>query len=130
MFFLSRRFGALADRIGPRLLMGAGPLTASVGLLLFALLMDAELSYFTEVLPGVVLFSLGLAMTVAPLTATILAGVEDRNAGIASGVNNAVSRVAGLLAVAGVGALISSRLGAASSPTRPPTTRSARSAWP
>jgi len=114
MFFLSRRFGALADRIGPRPFMAAGPLVAAAGLLLLALLMDAELSYATEVLPGVLLFSLGLSMTVAPLTAAILAGVADENAGIASGVNNAVSRVAGLLAVAGVGALVSSRLGAPS----------------
>ncbi len=114
MFFLSARFGALADRIGPRLLMGAGPLVAAIGLFLLARLVDSDLSYAGEVLPGVLFFSLGLSMTVAPLTATILAGVEDRNAGIASGVNNAVSRVAGLVAVAGVGALISSRLGAPS----------------
>jgi hypothetical protein len=105
MFVLSRRFGALADRYGPRLFMGAGPLVAAGGLLLFQR-DGVRLEYLSEVLPGLLVFSLGLAMTVAPLTAAVLAGSEQE-AGIASGVNNAVARVAGLLGTAAVGAAIS-----------------------
>jgi EmrB/QacA subfamily drug resistance transporter len=105
MFVLSRRFGALADRYGPRFFMGAGPLVAAAGLLLFQTT-GASPDYVSEVLPGVLLFSLGLSMTVAPLTAAVLAGAEHQ-AGIASGVNNAVARVAGLLGTAAVGAAIS-----------------------
>jgi MFS family permease len=107
MFFLSSRFGALADRIGPRFLMGAGPIVAGAGLLLL-IMVDQDPNFATELLPGVTLFGLGLAMTVAPLTATVLAaGME--HAGVASGVNNAVARVAGLIAIAVVGALLSAQ---------------------
>jgi EmrB/QacA subfamily drug resistance transporter len=105
MLTLSRRFGALADRFGPRLFMGLGPVVAGVGLLLL-LRVSVHVDYLTEVLPALLTFSLGLAMTVAPLTAAVLAGVEDRQAGIASGVNNAVARVAGLLAIAALGAVV------------------------
>jgi EmrB/QacA subfamily drug resistance transporter len=105
MLALSRRFGALADRFGPRLFMGAGPLVAGAGLLLL-LRIGIHVDYFTEVLPALLLFSLGLSMTVAPLTAAVLAGVEERQAGIASGVNNAVARVAGLLGIAALGAVV------------------------
>ncbi|MCW3020378.1 MAG: family efflux transporter permease subunit, partial [Solirubrobacterales bacterium] len=101
MFVLSRRFGALADRYGPRFFMGAGPLVAAGGLLLFQLV-GPKVDYVSEVLPGLLVFALGLSMTVAPLTAAVLAGSE-REAGIASGVNNAVARVAGLLGTAAVG---------------------------
>jgi EmrB/QacA subfamily drug resistance transporter len=104
MFFLSRRFGGLADRYGPRLFMGAGPLVAAAGLLLFQGT-GANVDYVSEVLPGVLIFALGLSMTVAPLTAAVLAGSEHQ-AGIASGVNNAVARVAGLLGTAAVGAAV------------------------
>jgi EmrB/QacA subfamily drug resistance transporter len=103
-FFLSRRFGALADRIGPRPFMGFGPIVAGAGLLLM-LLIDTDANYVTQVLPGVIVFGLGLSMTVAPLTAAVLAGAPAHHSGIASGVNNAVARVAGLLAVAVVGAV-------------------------
>ena len=103
-FSLSRRFGALADRIGPRPFMSAGPVIAGVGLLLM-LMIDASADYVTQVLPGVLVFGLGLSLTVAPLTATVLAGAPPHHSGIASGVNNAVARVAGLLAVAAVGAV-------------------------
>jgi EmrB/QacA subfamily drug resistance transporter len=104
MFALSRRFGLLADRYGPRLFMGAGPLVAAVGLLLFQRT-GAKAEYLPEVFPAVLVFSLGLSMTVAPLTTAVLAGSE-REAGIASGVNNAVARVAGLLGTASVGAAV------------------------
>jgi EmrB/QacA subfamily drug resistance transporter len=103
---LSRRFGALATRIGPRLLMTAGPIIGGIGMIAFARV-DERGVYVADVLPATLLFGLGLAMTVAPLTATVLQAAERRHAGIASGVNNAIARVAGLLAIAAVGAVIS-----------------------
>lgn len=105
MFAFSKRFGALADRYGPRLFMGAGPLVAACGLLLFQRV-GTRIDYLSDVLPGILVFSLGLSMTVAPLTAAVLAGVDSGQAGIASAVNNAVARVAGLLGTAAVGAAI------------------------
>jgi EmrB/QacA subfamily drug resistance transporter len=111
LFALSRRFGALADRFGPRLFMGAGPLVAACGLLLLQRI-GIHVDYVADVLPGLLLFALGLAMTVAPLTAAVLAGSEDR-AGIASGVNNAIARVAALLGTAGVGAVVAASFGSA-----------------
>jgi MFS family permease len=107
MFVLSRRFGALADRYGPRLFMGLGPLIGAGGLLLFQRV-GVPVDYVGTVLPAVLVFSLGLAMTVAPLTAAVLADAGDSDAGIASGVNNAVARVAGLIGTAAVGAAIAS----------------------
>jgi EmrB/QacA subfamily drug resistance transporter len=106
MFLLSRRFGALADRFGPRFFMGVGPLIGAGGLLLFQRV-GLKAAYLPEVLPPLLLFALGLSMTVAPLTAAVLAGSEHE-AGIASGVNNAIARVAGLLGTAAVGAAIAS----------------------
>jgi EmrB/QacA subfamily drug resistance transporter len=108
MFFLSSRFGALADRLGPRLFMGLGPIIGGVGLLLL-LGLSSNAEYLTEVLPGMVLFGLGLAVTVAPLTATVLGDADQNHSGLASGVNNAVARVAGLLAIAAVGAVVSAQ---------------------
>jgi hypothetical protein len=108
MFALSSRFGALADRLGPRLFMGAGPLIAGAGMLML-LSMGVHVDYLTEVLPGILVFSLGLSMTVAPLTAAILAGVGQEEAGIASAINNAVARVAGLIATVAVGALVAAQ---------------------
>jgi EmrB/QacA subfamily drug resistance transporter len=105
MFLLSKRMGRLADRYGPRLFMGFGPLTAAVGLALISTL-GAHVDYVTDLLPGLLVFSLGLASTVAPLTATVLSDADPSDAGIASGVNNAVARVAGLIAVAAIGAVI------------------------
>ena len=110
MFLLSTRFGALADRYGPRFFMGVGPLIAAAGLALF-LRLDQDVDFLTDLLPGLVVFALGLAMTVAPLTATVLADADEHNAGVASGVNNAIARVASLIAIAAVGALISSAFG-------------------
>jgi EmrB/QacA subfamily drug resistance transporter len=108
---LSRRFGALATRFGPRLLMTAGPLTGGAGLLLFARL-DASGDFLGQVLPATLVFGLGLAMTVAPLTATVLEGADRRHAGVASGVNNAIARVAALVAIAAVGAVLSAQFSA------------------
>ena len=105
MFLLSKRFGALADRYGPRFFMAAGPMLGAVGMALL-LRVGPEVDYLTDLLPGLLLFALGLSMTVAPLTATVLADADEHNAGIASGVNNAVARVAGLVGVAAVGAVV------------------------
>jgi EmrB/QacA subfamily drug resistance transporter len=99
MLALSARAGALASRIGPRLPMTAGPSLVAVALLLMTRIEPGS-SYITDVMPAVVIMGLGLAVTVAPLTATVLAAASDEHAGIASGINNAVARVAGLLAVA------------------------------
>ena len=112
MFLLSTRFGALADRYGPRFFMGVGPLVAAAGLALF-LRVDADVDFLTDLLPGLLIFSLGLAMTVAPLTATVLADADEHNAGIASGVNNAIARVASLIAIAAVGAVVAASFGSA-----------------
>ena len=99
MLALSSRAGELAERIGPRLPMTVGPALSALGTLLL-LRVDRDASYVADVLPGVALFGLGLAATVAPLTTTVLAAAPDRHAGLASGVNNAVARTAGLLSVA------------------------------
>jgi EmrB/QacA subfamily drug resistance transporter len=105
-FLLSRRFGRLADRYGPRLFMGAGPLVCAVGLIML-LRVGVHISYWRDVLPGLLVFALGLSITVAPLTAAVLADATEDDAGIASGVNNAVARVAGLMGTAAVGAAVS-----------------------
>jgi EmrB/QacA subfamily drug resistance transporter len=112
MFVLSSRFGALAGRIGPRLLMGVGPLLCAVGVALL-LRVEQEGAYVSTVLPALLPFGLGLAMTVAPLTTTVLNSVAERHAGVASGINNAVARVAGLLAIAALGAIISAQFASA-----------------
>jgi EmrB/QacA subfamily drug resistance transporter len=111
MFTLSRRAGRMADRYGPRWFMGAGPLVAAAGLAMLQRV-DAHLDYATDLLPALLLFALGLSATVAPLTATVLADADEHNAGIASGVNNAIARVAGLLAVAALGAVVAGQFGA------------------
>jgi Na+/melibiose symporter-like transporter len=95
----SARAGALAQRIGPRLPLTVGPLVIAAGLLLMLRINPGD-SYVTTVLPAVIVFGLGLTFVVAPVTATVLAAVDSTRSGIASGVNNAVARVAGLLAVA------------------------------
>ena len=99
MLLLSARAGALAGRIGPRLPMTLGPLVCAVGVLLLSRI-GAQAAYTTDVLPAVIVVGLGLSLTVAPLTSTALASAQDRHAGVASGVNNAVARTAGLLAIA------------------------------
>ncbi len=106
MIVLSRRFGALADRIGSRVLIGIGALVAAGGLLLLARV-DQRADYLSEVLPALLVFGLGLAMLVAPLTATVLGAVQEDHAGVAAAVNTTLSRVAQLFAVAVLGAVVS-----------------------
>ncbi len=103
---LSRRFGGLADRIGSRVLISLGALVAGCGLLLLVRV-DQRADYLSEVLPALLVFGLGLAMLVAPLTATILGGAAEEHAGVAAAVNTTLSRVAQLFAVAVLGAVIS-----------------------
>ncbi|MGB3184931.1 MAG: MFS transporter [Ornithinimicrobium sp.] len=105
MLFLAARGGRLATRIGPRLPMTVGPMVMAVGVL-WLLTVGPETVYWLHVLPGMAVFGLGLALMVAPLTATVLAAAEDRHAGIASGVNNAISRTGSLLSVAALPVLV------------------------
>jgi EmrB/QacA subfamily drug resistance transporter len=106
LIVLSRRFGALADRIGSRVLISLGALVASCGLLLLARV-DQRADYISEVLPALLVFGLGLAMLVAPLTATVLGAVQEDHAGVAAAVNTTLSRIAQLFAVAVLGAIVS-----------------------
>lgn len=106
IFLFSRRFGVLADRFGPHLFMALGPLIAGAGLLELVRV-GAHPDYPGTILPGVAVFGLGMATTIAPLTATVLGSVAPGHSGLASGVNNAVARVASLLAIAALGAVVS-----------------------
>ena len=99
MLLLSARSGALAQRIGPRIPMTIGPIVCACAMVLFSRI-GAHSTYLPDILPPVVILGLGLSLNVAPLTATALGSVDENHAGIASGVNNAVARAAGLLAVA------------------------------
>jgi EmrB/QacA subfamily drug resistance transporter len=110
LFLFSKRFGALADRLGPRPFMTAGPIVAAAGVLYLIATIDESPALLVDILPGTTIFALGLAMLVSPLTAAVLADADERNAGIASGVNNAVARVAGLLATAAVGTIVGGTL--------------------
>ena len=105
-FFLARRFGTLAGVHGPRLFMAVGPLIAAIGYLLMADASREPFNFWTQMLPGLVVFGLGLSMTVSPLTAAILAAVDPAQSGIGSAVNNAISRIAGLIAIAFTGVII------------------------
>ena len=109
MFFLSSKWGALAGKYGPRIFMTMGPLVAAAGFLLM-LRVGTDIDYWQQLFPGIAVFGLGLSITVAPLTSAVLGSVESRQAGIASAVNNAVSRVAGLLAIAAIGLIIGTQL--------------------
>jgi EmrB/QacA subfamily drug resistance transporter len=102
MFFLSPRTGKLAMRHGPRLFMSLGPLIAGLAVLAYARFPERP-SYWLDLLPALLVFSVGLSLTVAPLTTTVLADADAGDAGVASGVNNAVARIGGLLAVAVLG---------------------------
>ena len=110
MLLSASRFGAMADRLGPRFFIAGGPFVASAGLLLF-LRVGPEADYAATLLPAILVFGVGLSMTVAPLTATVLASAPPGHAGVASGINNAMSRVASLLAIAGVGAIVAVSFG-------------------
>jgi EmrB/QacA subfamily drug resistance transporter len=105
MLLLSSRSGALAARIGPRPQLIVGPGLCAVGVLLLSRVGQSS-SYAVDILPGMIVFSLGLTTMVAPLTATVLAAASDSNAGIASGVNNAIARAASLLVVAALPSLV------------------------
>lgn len=109
MFLFSSRVGALAGRYGPRIFMTTGPLISALGSLLF-LRMSASPHYITDVLPGVVVFGAGLCITVAPLTSAVLGTIDSAQAGIASAINNAVARIAGLVAIAAIGLVVGSQI--------------------
>jgi EmrB/QacA subfamily drug resistance transporter len=109
MLFLSPVFGKLAGRFGPRLFMTIGPVIAGGGYVLM-LSVTSDINYWTQLLPGVILFGLGLATTVAPLTYAILSAIDERQAGIGSAINNAISRIAGLVTVALAGIIVGGHL--------------------
>ncbi len=109
MLLLSGYFGGLAGRYGPRFFMAVGPIVASAGFL-WMLLLGSHVDYWFNLLPGVLLFGVGLSMTVAPLTSAILGSIHPGQAGIGSAVNNAVSRIAGLITVAMAGIIIGQQL--------------------
>lgn len=105
MFLLSPRFGKLSGKYGPRFFMTFGPVIAGIGFLLM-LRVSTNVNYLNELLPGVMVFALGLSMTVAPLTSAVLGNIDTAHSGIASAVNNAISRVAGLIAIAVIGVIV------------------------
>jgi EmrB/QacA subfamily drug resistance transporter len=104
MFFLSPRMGRLSMQHGPHLFMTLGPIIAGLGVLAYTRL-PQDVNYWVDIVPALLVFSVGLSMTVAPLTTTVLADAGPGDAGVASGVNNAVARIAGLLAIAVLGIL-------------------------
>jgi EmrB/QacA subfamily drug resistance transporter len=105
MLLLSSRIGALAGKLGPRLFMTIGPIVGGVGFLLM-LAVTPDINYWLQLLPGLVIFGIGLSITVAPLTSAILGAIDSSQAGIGSAINNAVARVAGLVAVACAGLIL------------------------
>ena len=107
LILLSPRFGALASRFGARIFMTVGPLVVAAGYLYF-LVVNKEVSYWPQLFPGIMLMGLGVSITVAPLTAATLGAVDQARAGIGSAINNAVSRVAGLVTVACTGLIVGS----------------------
>jgi MFS family permease len=109
-FLLAKQFGSLAGRHGPRLYMAVGPVVAAAGFLWMTTVHE-PFELWTQLLPGLVVFGLGLTITVSPLTAAVLAAVTPEQSGIGSAVNNAVSRIAGLIAVACVSVILGQGLG-------------------
>jgi MFS family permease len=104
MFLFAGRVSGLSAKFGPRLFMTYGPIISSLGMIFLYFLKPGQ-SYLTHVLPGVVLFGIGLVLMVAPLTTTVMTSVNESSSGIASGINNAISRVAGLIVIAMLGLL-------------------------
>lgn len=104
-------FGGLSAKIGPRVFMTFGPVTMGIGVLLMLGITDG-FNYWTMLFPGVILFSLGLSATVAPLTSAILGSIDSQWSGIGSAINNAVARIAGLIAIASVGLIVGTTLDA------------------
>jgi len=99
----SRAAGRLAERVGARVLLGAGPVVAAIGFVLFLRVDAGPVDYVTELLPALVLIACGLTLSVAPLTAAVMGAVDSAHVGSASGVNNAIARIGGLLATASLG---------------------------
>lgn len=110
MFFLSPRVGALAGNYGPRWFMTFGPLLGAVGFLLM-LRVEGQIAYWSTLFPGILVFGLGLSLTVAPLTSAVLGSIEPARSGIASAVNNMIARVAGLIGIAMLGLAVGPHLG-------------------
>jgi predicted MFS family arabinose efflux permease len=110
MFFMSPRVGALSGKYGPRWFMAGGPLLGAVG---FALMLrvGADVNYWTTLFPAVIVFGVGLSLTVSPLTSAVLGSTDPKRAGIASAVNNMVARVAGLIGIALIGIATGPHLG-------------------
>ena len=104
--FLSRSAGTLSERYGARWFLAGGPLTVAAGMLLLLRVEPTQIDYVGSVLPALMVISLGMAFTVAPLTTTVIGSVERDQAGVASGVNNAIARIAALLAGALVGPVL------------------------
>lgn len=109
MLLLSQVSGGLSAKLGPRLFMGIGPLIGGLGFLLMLTVRDPA-DYWTQLLPGIVVFGIGLAITVAPLTSAILGAIDSERSGIASAVNNAISRIAGLVAIAATSLIVGDSL--------------------
>jgi MFS family permease len=109
LMLLSSFFGGLSGKYGPRLFMAAGPIVAGGGHLAM-LTVTSDINYWWQLLPGIVLVGLGLAITVAPLTAAILGSISEKQSGIGSAINNAIARVAGLVTVAMLGIIVASVL--------------------
>lgn len=112
-FFIARPVGALSARYGPRVFMASGPIIAGCGYLLMLTTVD-DFDFWTQMLPGLVLFGLGLSITVTPLTSAVLASIDRQHSGIGSALNNAISRIAGLIAVACTGIIVGGTLDTAS----------------
>jgi EmrB/QacA subfamily drug resistance transporter len=109
LVLLGAWFGTLSTRFGPRIFMTTGPIVMAAGYLL-TVSVQRELNYWVQFLPGILVVGLGLAITVAPLTSAILGAVDPARAGIGSAVNNAVARIAGLVAIASIGVIVGTQL--------------------